>query len=572
MKILFLTHSFNSLSQRLYVELTRRGHEVSMEFDINDSVAREAVKLFKPDLIVAPYLRRAIEENIWKSIPCIVLHPGIKGDRGPSALDWALMNDEAAWGVTALQANGEMDAGDVWSSINFKMRTARKSSLYRHEVAEAAVTALLQAMERMESGTYQPGPTDYQEIGSHGQWRPLMKQEERAIHWQSDPTSLILKKIRAADGFPGVLDNISGENFFLFNAHEEEALKGRPGEIIAQRHGAICRSTVDGAVWITHLKRRVEGERTFKLPAAMLLGEQLREAQECPADPFSFQNHKTYREIYYEEKNSVGYLHFEFYNGAMATEQCRRLLGAYRLALSRGIKVIVLMGGPDFWSNGIHLNLIEAAESPAEESWANINAMNDLAHALITTEGCFTISAMQGNAGGGGVFLALASDKVFAREGVVLNPHYKQMGNLYGSEYWTYLLPRRVGEDRAKELTENRLPVGAVEAKDMGLIDDCFGTDILSFRTAVEKIAEGLANSPDLDKIFQEKKRRREEDEKKKSLESYRVEEMEHMRLNFFGFDPSYHVARYNFVYKIPHSRTPPHLAKHRNRARQSRN
>jgi len=36
------------------------------------------------------------------------------------------------------------------------------------------------------------------------------------------------------------------------------------------------------------------------------------------------------------------------------------------------------------------------------------------------------------------------------------------------------------------------------------------------------------------------------------------------MRLNFFGFDPSYHVARYNFVHRVPHSRTPLHLALHR--------
>ena len=32
-----------------------------------------------------------------------------------------------------------------------------------------------------------------------------------------------------------------------------------------------------------------------------------------------------------------------------------------------------------------------------------------------------------------------------AREDVVLNPYYRHMGGLYGSEYWTYLLPRRVG-------------------------------------------------------------------------------------------------------------------------------
>ena len=74
-------------------------------------------------------------------------------------------------------------------------------------------------------------------------------------------------------------------------------------------------------------------------------------------------------------------------------------------------------------------------------------------------------------AGAGGVFLALAADRVWARQGVVLNPHYKNMGNLYGSEYWTYLLPRRLKGTTAQALMNHRLPVGAGRALQMGLVD-----------------------------------------------------------------------------------------------------
>jgi len=127
MRILFLTHAFNSLTQRLYVELTAQGHDISIELDINDSVTVEAVELFRPHLILAPYLRRAIPEAIWREHVCLIVHPGIVGDRGPSALDWAIMNGESEWGVTVLQAEAEMDAGPVWASETFPMRAARKS-------------------------------------------------------------------------------------------------------------------------------------------------------------------------------------------------------------------------------------------------------------------------------------------------------------------------------------------------------------------------------------------------------------------------------------------------------------
>ena len=113
MRILLLTHSFNSLAQRVYCELAGLGHELSIEFDIGDEVSIEAVALFAPDLIVAPFLKRAIPESIWAKHVCLVVHPGIVGDRGPSALDWAIQQELREWGVIVVQAEAVLDAGSV---------------------------------------------------------------------------------------------------------------------------------------------------------------------------------------------------------------------------------------------------------------------------------------------------------------------------------------------------------------------------------------------------------------------------------------------------------------------------
>ena len=565
MRILFLTHAFNSLTQRLYVELTRLGHDVSIEFDIHDDVSIEAVELYRPDLIVTPYLRRAIPERIWRHHVCLVVHPGIVGDRGPSALDWAILNGETEWGVTVLQATGEMDAGDVWAHAAFPMRAARKSSLYRNEVTEAAVGAVRLAIDRFASGAYRPAPLDYSRPDVRGRPRPLMTQDDRRIDWQRDGTSTVLRKLRAADSFPGVRDMLFGEPWLLFGGHREDTLRGTmPGEVIARRDGAILRATEDGAVWITHLKRPADAGPSFKLPATMALGDRLADVPESSAGPLLAPPAGTWRDIWYEEANEVGYLHFDFYNGAMDRDDCERLRRAYTEATRRPSRVLVLMGGEDFWSNGIHLNLIEAAPSPADESWRNINAIDDLARAILTTEGQITISGLRGNAGAGGVFLALAADRVYAREGIILNPHYKGMGNLYGSEYWTYSLPKRVGSERAVSITRNRLPLDAREAQRTGLVDEVFGSDPGAFVSRLREVAEGIAASPAFSDLLVEKQRNRAADEAAKPLARYREEEMERMKLNFYGFDPSYHVARYNFVHKIPHSWTPRHLARHR--------
>ena len=586
MRILFLTHSFNGLTQRLYTDLRAQGHLISIEFDIADSVTEEAVTLFKPHLIVAPYLRRAIPEAIWRMHTCLIVHPGIVGDRGPSSLDWAIQNGASTWGVTVLQAEAELDAGPVWAFETFTLRTARKSSIYRREVTEAASRAVRLAVERFATGHFVPTP---QESFSPlpGKQQPLMQQKDRCIDWSKDTTAMVLSRINAADGFPGVADNLLEQPCHLFDACAEEgALPGEPismrfsshppGAVVARRETALLRKTVDGAVWIGHVK--LPGG--IKLPATLALAEPLTSAfahiPDLALDSCWAASSPTWQDIRYAENDALGFLHFDFYNGAMSSAQCQRLQTAYEWACTRPTKIIVLMGGADSWSNGIHLNTIEAAEgnvaghaaetarSPAAESWANINAIDDLAEAIIRTESHLTIAALQGNAGAGGCFLARAADLVWVRDGVLLNPHYKNMGNLFGSEYWTYLLPPRVGNQGANDIMQNRLPMTAAEGVKAGFLDAKLSADPADFCIEVAQCAAELAAAPDFAERLRSKLARRVTDEAIKPLAAYRAEELAQMRRNFYGFDSSYHVARFRFVHKTPNSWTPRHLAIHR--------
>jgi putative two-component system hydrogenase maturation factor HypX/HoxX len=564
-KILFLTHAFNSLAQRLFVDLAALGHDIAIEFDVNDDVTREAVALARPDLVVAPFLKRAIPRDVWSGVPCFVVHPGIPGDRGPSSLDWAILGGERDWGVTVLQAEAEMDAGPVWASQCFLMRLAPKSSLYRREVTEAAAHAMTEAVAGFERGEA-PVPAYELDPELRGCERPLVRPADRAIDWERDGTLDVMRKIHSADGSPGLRDGILGRPVRLYGAHAEGALRGAsPGSIIATRHGAILRATRDGAVWITHLQAIPEGgEPALKLPATQVLGEAIGTVPDLAYAVDAPESGATWRDIRYEESGDVGILHFAFHNGAMSTSQCRRLLAAIRHAKARPTKALVLAGGPDFWSNGIHLNAIEASGQPADASWENINAIDDVALEIITLTGKLTVAALAGNAGAGGVFLALAADRVWLNRGVILNPHYKGMGNLYGSEYWTYLLPRRVGEARARDITLRRLPMGSQEAVSLGLADARFGHEPQAFLAAAVKRAQAMVQDRNFPALLEEKRRGRERDEAAKPLAKYREEELERMKLNFYGFDPSYHVARYHFVHKLPKARTPHYLARHR--------
>ncbi len=553
MKVLFITSAHNSLSQRLLIELEERGHTVALALVKSDSAMVGAVAQHAPELIIAPMLKVAIPESIWSRHTCLIVHPGIKGDRGPSSLDWALADGDARWGVTVLEAVAEMDAGPIWASQTFALanRAHTKSRVYRNEVTEAAVRAVLEAVARFESRRFQPEPLDYARSDVSGRLRPPMRQCDRKIDWASESTEAIVRKIGAADSAPGLLDATLGRPVFLYGAHVEERLRGRPGEILARRHGAICRATRDGAVWITHLKpKHGDGSSGIKLPAVQVLGRQVQDVP-CSILPIAAAlDYQTYREIRYVERDQVGYLYFDFYNGAMSTEQCDRLRHAYRIARSRPTRVIVLAGGEDFFSNGIDLNSIEASVSPPHESWRNIVAIDDLAREILQTNSHLVVAALRGNAGAGGAMLALAADVVVARSGVVLNPHYKGMGGLYGSEYWTYCLPRRVGKDRTLELTERLQPIGVRYAKAIGFLDDAFGETVEDFERELDVRVAALAGDPQLWRKLIKKHERRLADERVKPLDAYRDEELRRMWVNFFGPNPSYHEARRRFVFK----------------------
>ena len=138
------------------------------------------------------------------------------------------------------------------------------------------------------------------------------------------------------------------------------------------------------------------------------------------------------------------------------------------------------------------------------------------------------------------------------------------MGNLFGSEYWTYLLPRYAGEENAERIVENRLPLGVDEAQALGLVDLVIDRRGAAFAAQVRANAEAVIRTPAFAERMHYKNARRQADESVKPLARYREEELEQMKRNFYGFDPSYHVARYNFVYKVPKSRTPLTIASHR--------
>ncbi|MFB4268647.1 enoyl-CoA hydratase-related protein [Nonomuraea sp. GTA35] len=551
MRILLLCSSFNGLTQRAWLELRRAGHEVSVELALSPEVMVEAAELAKPDLIICPFLKERVPAALWRAHRTVIIHPGPPGDRGPSSLDWAILEGEAEWGVTALQAVEEMDAGPIWGFRTFAMpaEAPRKSALYNGPVAEAAAELVVEVAAKAGDASFVPVPLDYRSPGVRGRLRRAMRHADREFSW-AEPTEDILRRVRAADGAPGGRAELCDLPVRVFDVYRGPELAGVAGQVVARREGAVLVHTGDGTVWVGHV--RVEQEGAIKLPAAMALGEAVAGVPQRAG----------YSEITYDRSEGVGVVSFDFYNGAMSTEQCRRLASALRYAVAQDTRVLVVRGGEVF-SNGIHLNVIEASRHPELEAWMNINAINAVCREIVGCTSQLVVTSIGGNAGAGGVMMGLGADRVIVRDSVVLNPHYRTMG-LFGSEYWTYVLPRRVGAEHARRLTQEALPVGAVEAVECGLADKALPGSRLDFERRVLEYAERLAADPGYDRLLAGRRQVREVDERRKPLDAYRAEELAEMSRDMFDDRCGFRLARREFVRKVKAAATPERLAGHR--------
>jgi putative two-component system hydrogenase maturation factor HypX/HoxX len=565
MRVLLLCSAFNGLSQRAWIELGAAGHDVSVELAVSEDAIRRAVAAADPDLIVCPFLRERVPADVWTRYRTIIIHPGPKGDRGPSSLDWAISDAEARWGVTALQAVEEMDAGPIWGWRTFPLpiEPPRKSSLYNGAVADAAVDLVREVVAKAADPSFVPEPLDHRRSDVIGRLRPMMRQPDREFSW-SESTAHIARRIRAADGSPGVRTTLCGVPVSVFDAHPGSAPPGEPGTIALRRHGAVLVRTGDGGVWVGQARRITgDGVPSPKLPAALVLADRLADVPESlspPGGPGAIGPGAGRREITYRRTGHVGVVTFDFYNGAMSTAQCRRLAAAVRHAAAQDTRVLVIRGGEVF-SNGIHLNVIEASGDPAAEAWRNIKAIDDVCAEIIGCTRQLVVSSVGGNAGAGGVMMALGADVVLVRDGVVLNPHYATMG-LFGSEFWTYVLPRRVGDARARLLTELCLPIGAREAAAIGLADGALPGSPTEFEEAVVDEASRLASRSDYGRVLGRKEAARREDEQRQPLEAYRIRELAEMSRDIFDDRHGFAGARRAFVSKRKPAATPSHLVR----------
>ena len=321
-----------------------------------------------------------------------------------------------------------------------------------------------------------------------------------------------------------------------------EFAQADPGDVIARRDGAMLRATVDGAVWITHLRARRTAPRTSSCRRRWCWARASRTCPRCRWRPTRPPTIRHGGRSATRRTGAVGYLHFPFYNGAMGTAQCAALRAALRRAPSApdardradGRPGLLVQRDPSQPDRGRRRTRPRSrgATSTPWTTWCARSSTCDrqltiAAHAGQCRRGRRLPGARRGPRLG-----ARRRDPQPALQG---HGQPVRLGILDLSA----AAPRR-RRQRRSAMMQRRLPIGARRGGGARTRRRPFRRDAGRASSPRSRArASTLAGDPRfVAPAATTKTARRAPTRRAKPLDAYRAEELARMRLNFFGFDP----------------------------------
>jgi 2-(1,2-epoxy-1,2-dihydrophenyl)acetyl-CoA isomerase len=165
---------------------------------------------------------------------------------------------------------------------------------------------------------------------------------------------------------------------------------------------------------------------------------------------------------------------------------------ALRTAVADRARLIVLAGGTRVFSAGGDLRAMRDADDSVQYVGAVATALHGGLNALAESDTLF-LTAIRGAVAGAGLGVMLHADIALCTDDSTFRSGYGAAG-LTPDMGLSYLLPRAIGELRARQLLLLGNPVNAATALSWGLVTEVATSDALDAR--IDELAAAMAFSP----------------------------------------------------------------------------
>lgn len=181
-----------------------------------DNLSTDLIKKFKVDLGILASYGRLIKKEIIDCFPLgiINIHPSLLPKyRGPSPIQYALLNGEKITGVSLIKLVEKMDAGPILAQQSMKIQ---KSDNYQTLHAKLAKMGADLLINYLKSDRF-VGPKENQQNEDKATFSHIIKKSDGEIKLTDDPKAIILK-LKAYTPWPGIYFHWKKKRFKILKA------------------------------------------------------------------------------------------------------------------------------------------------------------------------------------------------------------------------------------------------------------------------------------------------------------------------------------------------------------------
>ena len=225
---------------------------------------KEAITQFKtvqPELCIMAFVTDIVPMEMinYPILGTIQYHPSLLPlHRGPSSINWPIINGESTTGLTIFWPDNGLDTGPVLMQKTVEITTKETlGDLYFKKLFPLGVEAIIESVELVRSGKA-PKIVQDESMATYEGW---CKADDVQVKWEEN-TSTVFNMIRGADPQPGANTTFNGTKLSLYDAAASSDNTAIPGTVISIGEFGIQISTGDGAVNIGRVRESSSGKVT----------------------------------------------------------------------------------------------------------------------------------------------------------------------------------------------------------------------------------------------------------------------------------------------------------------------
>jgi len=225
---------------------------------------KEAITQFKtvqPELCIMAFVTDIVPMEMinYPILGTIQYHPSLLPlHRGPSSINWPIINGESTTGLTIFWPDNGLDTGPVLMQKTVEITTKETlGDLYFKKLFPLGVEAIIESVELVRSGKA-PKIVQDESMATYEGW---CKADDVQVKWEEN-TSTVFNMIRGADPQPGANTTFNGIKLSLYDAATSSDNTAIPGTVVSIGELGIQISTGDGAVNIGRVRESGSGKVT----------------------------------------------------------------------------------------------------------------------------------------------------------------------------------------------------------------------------------------------------------------------------------------------------------------------